>query len=474
MEASLKTNLFWDYLNRFGNTLFSLITSVILARLLTPADYGLVGISMAVNGIAGIFLNLGFVSAIIQAKELDNKSLSTVFFLNMGISIFIYGSIFFSAPFVSHFYKLPEIDLILKVTAFSFVINALNIIPSALMTREMKFKEMAIVSLLSSLISGSIGIYLAMNNYGVWSIIYQQLLSGIIVLLGFYLFTLWLPILYFKIQTIKKMLKFGMFMFFSGLLDGVYNRIDIFLIAKMFSPTSLGLYTRAQGLDGMIRNLSSGSLLNVLFPTFTKISDDKEQLKQMYYQYFQLISFLFCLLAGIFYLGADKLFLILFGSQWHVSAVYFKILILAGFAYPLSSLSLSIIEARGNSKNFFKVEIIKKILFMPTYFIAYSYGIIPFLISYMVVSFIVTFVNVRFLKYELDISVIQTIKFLSIYFMPSLFIVFSINLFQIYNNINPSLYIVLLEIIAFIVFYFLINKLINSRGMTYAFALIKK
>lgn len=474
MEASLKTNLFWDYLNRFGNTLFSLITSVILARLLTPADFGLVGISMAVNGIAGIFLNLGFVSAIIQAKELDNKSLSTVFFLNMGIAIFIYGSIFFSAPFVSHFYKLPEIDLILKVTAFSFVINALNIIPSALMTREMKFKEMAIVSLLSSLISGSIGIYLAMNNYGVWSIIYQQLLSGIIVLLGFYLFTRWLPILYFKIQTIKKMLKFGMFMFFSGLLDGVYNRIDIFLIAKMFSPTSLGLYTRAQGLDGMIRNLSSGSLLNVLFPTFTKISDDKEQLKQMYYQYFQLISFLFCLLAGIFYLGADKLFLILFGSQWHVSAIYFKILILAGFAYPLSSLSLSIIEARGNSKNFFKVEIIKKILFMPTYFIAYSYGIIPFLISYMVVSFIVTFVNVSFLKYELDISVIQTIKFLSIYFMPSLFIVFSINLFQIYNNINPSLYIVLLEIIAFIVFYFLINKLINSRGMNYAFALIKK
>jgi O-antigen/teichoic acid export membrane protein len=141
MEASLKINLFWDYFNRFGITLFSLITSVILARLLTPSDYGLVGISMAVNGIAGIFLNLGFVSAIIQAKELNNKSLSTVFFLNMGIALLIYGSVFFSAPFVSLFYKLPELDLILKITAISFVINALNIIPSALMTREMKFKE---------------------------------------------------------------------------------------------------------------------------------------------------------------------------------------------------------------------------------------------------------------------------------------------------------------------------------------------
>ena len=474
MEASLKTNLFWDYLNRFGNTLFSLITSVILARLLTPADFGLVGISMAVNGIAGIFLNLGFVSAIIQAKELDNKSLSTVFFLNMGIAIFIYGSIFFSAPFVSHFYKLPEIDLILKVTAFSFVINALNIIPSALMTREMKFKEMAIVSLLSSLISGSIGIYLAMNNYGVWSIIYQQLLSGIIVLLGFYLFTRWLPILYFKIQTIKKMLKFGMFMFFSGLLDGVYNRIDIFLIAKMFSPTSLGLYTRAQGLDGMIRNLSSGSLLNVLFPTFTKISDDKEQLKQMYYQYFQLISFLFCLLAGIFYLGADKLFLILFGSQWHVSAIYFKILILAGFAYPLSSLSLSIIEARGNSKNFFKVEIIKKILFMPTYFIAYSYGIIPFLIAYAIAMYIATFINVSFLKYELEVSVWQTIKYLSTYLFTVLGIVSCITLLQSIFQIQSNYGVVILEVFLFLGVYFSINKALKSNGLQYTLALFNK
>jgi O-antigen/teichoic acid export membrane protein len=474
MEASLKTNLFWDYFNRFGNTLFSLITSIILARLLTPADYGLVGISVAVNGIAGIFINLGFVSAIIQAKEIDNRSLSTVFFLNLGIALLIYGGVFFSAPFVSQFYKLPALDLILKVTAFSFIINALNIIPSALMTRDMKFKQMAMVSLLSSLISGSVGIYLAMHHYGVWSIIFQQLLGGLIVLLGFYLFTKWLPILYFKIQTIKNMLQFGMYMFFSGLLDGIYTRIDVFLIAKVFSPTSLGLYTRAQGLDGMIRNLSSGSLLNVLFPTFAKIRGDKEGLKQMYYQYFQLISFLFCLLAGIFYLGADQLFLILFGKQWHVSAVYFKILVLAGFAYPLSSLSLSIIEARGNSKNFFKVEIIKKFLFLPTYFIAYSFGIIPFLISYVVACFIGTFINVRFLKYELDISVAQTIKFLSVYFILALSLIFIINFIQIYYSINPSLFLVTLEVVAFIGFYFLINKLIKSNGMKYTLALIKK
>lgn len=474
LETSLKANLFWDYFNRFGNTVVSLITSIILARLLSPADYGLVGISMAVNGLAGIFLNLGFVSAIIQAKELDNKSLSTAFFLNIGIACFLYGIIFFSAFWVSHYYQLPQLELILKVTALSFIINALNIIPSALMTRGMKFKQMAIISLISSVICGSVGIYLAIHHFGVWSIIYQQLLGGIIIMIGFYISTKWLPLFYFKLQSIKNMLQFGMYMFFSGFLESIYSRIDIFLIAKVFSPASLGLYTRAQGLDGMIRTLSSGSLLNVLFPTFAKIRDDKEQLKTMYYQYFQLISFLFCLLAGIFYIGAEQLFLILFGAQWHVSAVYFKILVIAGFAYPLSSLSLSIIEARGNSKSFFVVEIIKKVLFLPTYFIAYFYGIIPFLISFVIVMFVATFINVRFLKFELAISVWQTIKYLSAYFVPAFTVIVLFHLIQIYFNFLESFRIVAFEIVAFIAIYLLINIKIKNKGLDYSLALINK
>lgn len=474
LETSLKANLLWDYFNRFGNTLVSLITSVILARLLSPADYGLVGISMAVNGMAGIFLNLGFGSAIIQAKQLDNRSLSTAFFLNVGIGCFLYVMIFYSAHWMSLYFKLPQLDLILKVTALSFIVGALNIIPSALMTKGMKFKEMAIISLISSVISGCVGIYLAVHGFGVWSIIYQQLLGGVIILIAFYLFTKWVPILYFKIRTIKNMLQFGMYMFLSGLLDGIYSRIDVFLIAKVFSPTSLGLYTRAQGLDGMIRTLSSTSLLNVLFPTFAYINDDKEQLKTLYYQYFQLICFMFCLLAGIFYLGSEQFFFILFGKQWNVSAVYFKILVTAGFAYPLSSLSLAIIEARGNSKNFFMVEMIKKVLFLPTYFIAYYFGIIPFLISYVMVMYIATFINVRFLKFELDISVWQTIKYLFAYVFPAFTVVVILQIVENYLDYSRSLLIVLIEIIAFVVGYLLVNFKVRNKGLFYSLALINK
>jgi O-antigen/teichoic acid export membrane protein len=466
--------LFWDYFNRFGNTLVSLITSTILTRLLSPADYGLVGISMAVNGLAGIFLNLGFVSAIIQSKELDNKSLSTAFYLNIFISFALYGIIFLSSSWVSHFYSLPQLEIILKVSALSFIINALNVIPSALMTKGMMFKQMAIVSLLSSVICGGIGIYLAMHDYGVWSIIYQQLLGGLIIVIGYYFSTRWLPIIYFKLKSIKEMLQFGIYMFFSGFLEGIYARIDVFLIAKVFSPSSLGLYTRAQGLDGMIRSLSSTSLLNVLFPTFAKIKDDKEQLKMLYYRYFQLICFIFCLLAGIFYLGSEQLFLILFGKQWNVSAIYFKILVTAGFAYPLSSLSLSIIEARGNSKNFFVVEMIKKVLFLPTYFIAFYWGIIPFLVSYVMVMYIATFINVRFLKFELEISVWQTIKYLSAYVIPAFASIALLQLGQNYLDYSTSFFIVFIEIVAFIAVYLFVNFKVKNNGLFYSLAIINK
>lgn len=466
--------MFWDYFNRFGNTVFALITTSILARILTPQDYGLVGIAMAVNAIAGIFLNLGFVSAIIQAKEITQKSLSTVFFFNLIIAFGIYLSIFLSSNIISGYYKIPDLKNLLKITSLYFPIAAMSIVPNALLTRAMNFKSIAIVNLISSVFGGLIGVFMAINHFGFWSIIAQQLFTGFFVLIGYFIATKWLPIIYFKLKSIQHMLKFGVYMFLSGMLDSIYSRIDIFLIAKVFSPASLGLYTRAQGLDSQIRMLSSSSLLSVLFPTFAKIRGDKEQLKSMYYQYFELISFLFCLLAGIFYLIATPLFLLLFGAQWSISADYFKILILAGFAYPLSSLSLSIIEARGNSKNFLKVEIIKKFVFLPTYFIAYYYGISLFLISFVVACFIGTFINVRFLKFELTISVLHTIVLLTKYFITSLLLVFLIDFIS--NSYQESLnyWLIFMQVLLFILLYLLINLLLKNKGIIYTLAIFKK
>lgn len=441
---------------------------------MSPADFGLVGISMAINGIASIFFNLGFGSSIIQAKEVDKNKLSSVFFLNIFIAIIIYSTIFFFASWISLYYELPKLELIVKVSALYFFITAINVVPNALLVRGMKFKELAIVNLLGSLAGGLVGLFLAVSNFGVWSIVFQQLAIGVVMVFGVFSVSKWIPCLHFKLNELKDMLKFGMYLFFSSLLDGIYSRIDLFLIAKAFSPASLGQYTRAQSFDGMIRSLSSGSLLNVLFPTFARVRDDKELLKTLYYKYFQLISFLFCLLAGIFYLSSDLLFDLLFGPQWQISADYFKILVLSGFAYPLSSLSLSIIEARGNSKSFFIVEVVKKVLALPTYFIAYSHGIIPYLFSFTILGYVSTFINVRFLKFEINISVWQTVKFISKYLILSLIIILLVTLIKKQFYDTSGFIGVLVELFFFIICYIGLNFLLKTKGFEYSINLINK
>ena len=473
MDSSLKRNLAWDYLSKFGNTFFSLITTSILARLLTPADYGLVGISAAVNGIAGIFFNFGLASAIIQADKLDKKILSTVFYFNQMIAVSLWLLIFISADSIEHFYKIDQLSNVLFFTSLVFIINGALMVPNALLSKEMKFKTISLISLASNFLSGTIGIILAMNNFGVWSLVVQQLCNSFFILTGSYFVTRWYPIIFFNIKSIYPMLKFGFFMFLSGLLDGIFSRIDIFLIAKIFSAGTLGLYTRAQGLESQVRILSANSLIGVLFPAFTKIKHDTEELKRLYYRFFELVSFSFCLLAGIFFIGAEQLFLLLFGPQWNISAHYFQLLIIVGFAYPLSSLTLSIIEARGNSKSFFKLEIIKKLLFLPTYFIAYYYGIEAYLLSYIVFCIIGTFVNVLFLTFEIPIKVFVTVLQLGRYFTSSVFIILILFLVQQQLKYANSLIIAGTEIALFTGIYFTIHQLAKSKGLKYSIELIR-
>ena len=463
----LRNNLLWDYLSKFGNTIFSLITTTILARLLSPADYGLVGISAAVNGIGGVFFNFGLSSAIIQSENADKKTLSTVFYLNQSIAIFLWILIATLSNTIENFYKINQLSNVLLVTSLVFVINGALMVPNAMLAKEMKFKSISIISLISNFLSGAIGITMALNQFGVWSLVVQQLCNSSIILIGSILVTKWIPSLMFSINAIKPMLRFGIFMFLSGLLDSIYTRIDIFLIGKLFSPATLGQYTRAQGLEAQVRILSANSLLGVLFPTFTKIKHEKEQLTQLYYKFFELVSFSFCLIGSIFFLSSNKLFLLLFGNQWGESSQYFQLLIIVGFAYPLSSLTLSIIEARGNSKNFLKVEIVKKIIFLPTYFVAFYFGIIYYLYAYIIACIIGTFANVFYLKFEIPITLKNTFFKLFKYFFSSAIIITLIYLIKYYNNYSNSILNVFLEVSFFVTFYLVYHFFTNSKGLKY-------
>jgi O-antigen/teichoic acid export membrane protein len=473
VDISLKKNLFWDYFGKFGSTIFSLITTSILARILSPEDYGLVGISVAINGIAGIFFNFGLYSAIIQSDELDNKQLSTVFFFNLIIALLLWGIIFYLSPILGRFFEITQIENILTITSIAFLINGLAMVPFALLTKAMRFKTLSIISMIANLISGVIGIILALKGYGVWSLVLQQLLNALFAMFGYYFKANWLPILKFRLQSINAMLRFGFYMFLSGFLDGVFTRIDVFLIGKVFTPATLGFYTRAQGLDSQIRILSSSSLLGVLFPMFSQMKHDKVELKKLFCKFFELVSFSFCFFGGFFFLNSNIIFRLLFGPQWSESAVYFQYFILVGFAYPLSSMTLSLIEAQGDSKSFFRVEIIKKILVTPTYFIAFYFGIKMYLLSYIVFCIVGTFLNVYFATFHIDIRVVDSLMILLRYFLPCIIMVLVIlGLSELYTGID--IYVKAgIKAILFMACYFMYNRILQNRGLKYTIELFR-
>jgi teichuronic acid exporter len=474
VSSSIRENFFWDYLNKFGSTIIAFGITAVLSRVLSPADYGLIGISMAVTGIAALLLDFGFATAIVQHKDIDNYKLSTIFYFNLAIGILIWIVINLFASAIGAFYHSNEIRFILHATSFSFLISAASIVPNGLLTKQLEFKKMAILSLFSSFISGIIGILMATNGFGYWSLVAQQLSASLFVLIANFAASKWKPILYFKYSTAKPLIQFSSYIFFSSLLNGVFTRLDAFIFGKVFAPTTLGLYTRAQGLDTMIRNLSSSSLLTVLFPSFSKLQDNNGVLRDIFFRYFEIICFLFCLLGGAFYFASEPLFTGLFGEQWFVSAEYFKLLILGGYAYPVSALALSIIEAKGNSRAFFIAEVYKKIIFLPIFFVAYFYGVIPFLYCYLIAVFLGTVVNLYFLSMEIEIRLFSIVAMLAKYLLAMSIPILVCNSIFDRPGMPKGLILSLIEVPCYLTFFLLMNLLLRNKGLSFTFKLIIK
>jgi teichuronic acid exporter len=413
-------HLFWDYFGRFANMLTQIITSIVLTRLLLPEDFGIIGMAFAVNGIARLFANFGFSSYIIQQKEEDEKTINSIFWFSLGLGIALFLIIYFFADSIALYYEMPQLSDILVITGLSLILGMVGTIPNALLLKRLEFKVINIRNIVIALFSGVIGIVLAYNGFGVWSLVIQQIVNGALGVIVALLLVKWLPKLIFCKEQFMKSFHFGKYMFLASFIDGIYSRLDVFLIGKLFSFSSLGLYTRAQTLDGTVSGLSASSLLNVLFPTIAKIKDETEKLKDIYLTYFEHITFVFCLLSSILYLSAEPLFFYLFGERWLPSADFFKILVLSSFAYPLSSLMLSIIEARGNSKNFLYADIIKKVIFFPAYLIVWFYTIEAFLFALFFLNIVGTFVNLYYLNKEILVGYKSSILLFFKYFIPSI------------------------------------------------------
>lgn len=398
----LLKNILWDYAGRFSLLFVNLAITGVLSRILTPADYGAVGIVLAVGGLASIFLEFGFSAAIIQQSGVRAVQLSTVFYVALAGSAAAYGLSFLLAPVLARFYALPELTPLLRVSALGFIVNAWNLVPGALITKNMMFREQTIRNVGLSALIGAVAIVLALRGWGMWALVLQGLMSAVLMVLVNHWLTRWRPRRLFRLASIAEMFHFGKYLFLAGVLDAVFTRLDALLIGKAAGIQSVGFYTRAKGMENMVQGVTTSSLNAVMFPYFSKIKDDAEQVAALYHRFFGIIAALIFGFTGLAYINAPWAFDLLFGNQWATSAGYYRILALSAFAYPLSALILNVVSARGNSKDFLKAELWKKLIILPAFAFVF-WSLEAFLYAWVTALVLAFGVNLHFLKRSVSI-----------------------------------------------------------------------
>ena len=394
----------WDFAGRIANFGVVFGVGVILTRLLAPAEFGTFAIAVAVISFSAIFVDLGFRSAIIQAREVTQEQLSTIFYLNLAAAVGLFGIFFFTAGIVERFYEIAGLQKYIVAASGLFIINALALIPGGLLQKNLEFKKISVISTAAAAFSGSLSLYLAFSGFGVWALVIQQLISAGLIFLGVSFYAKWLPSFKFDLVSIKELWRYGVRIFASGIVDTVFSRMDVFVIGKVFPIQTLGFYNRAQTLDSLIKNFAASTTTSIAFSVISKMADDLELVRVFYRRCLNVVAFLAFLLVGILFLTCFDIVIILFTDKWETVGFYFRIMAVTGFVYPLSALMVNVISARGNSKAFLKLELIKKCILFPTYLSFFLGGIYFFLVVTGIAFLAALVANAVYLEKEIAVG----------------------------------------------------------------------
>ena len=394
----------WDFIGRIGNQGIGFIISIILARLLTPADFGLLAMVTVVIGVSNIFSDVGLGSALIQRKDVNDEHYGSVFYFNLFVGFTLAITLFLCSDLIAKFYNRPEIKPLCQVMSLTFIVNSFGNVRRLWLYKNINYKIPTQSALMGIIVGGTIGVIMAFKGYGVWSLVAQSIMSGVVNNSYLYFATKWKPKFIFRLRALKELWKYGFNMFLSGIIETLSNQVDKLIIGKLFSPTDLGFYFRAKSLDTLVSTYTSGTLMSVLFPVLSNIQDDHQRFKNVVYRTFHLLNFATFFLLGILLLCAKDIIVILFSSKWLPCVEYYQILVLGGFIFPFSSLLVNILSSKGNSKAFLRLEIFKKIPVAIVFIVGFWYGINGFLIGLVISSYIGLFLNIYFAAKEMNVQ----------------------------------------------------------------------
>ncbi len=393
LRERAKKGFVWTFAQQFGNQIIGFTISLILARILLPEEFGLIGMIAIFVAVGNTLLTAGLTQSLIRTEDPDEGDYSTVFYYNLASATVVYILIFFLAPLIARFYNQPILTDIARLYCLSFIFSAFAAVQLARLTKKMDFKTQTLVAFPATVAGGAVGIIMAYSGYGVWSLVWSSLITSFMSSVQLWFYSQWKPALVFSKEKFKTHFHFGYKLTLSGLLNRIFDNIYIIIIGKYFSPAQVGFYTRAETTKQLPLSNIFNSLDKITYPMFAEIQNDDVRLKRVYKQLLQMVLFVVTpLLIFIAVLG-EPIFRFLFTEKWLPAVPYFQILCVTGILYPLHAYNLSILNVKGRSDLFLKLEVFKKIIIIITILITIPYGILALLYGQVFISSVSFFIN---------------------------------------------------------------------------------
>ena len=375
MRDKAASGLAWTAFEKVGQQVVQFVIGIIIARILSPEDFGIVGMTAIFIAIANSVVESGFGSALIQKKEKTEADYSTCFYFNIIVGVALYGLLWVAAPWIATFYRTPILTDVVRVLGLSFIINSLSISQTARMTSELRFRQMSVVTIVAQLATGGLGLVMALSGWGVWSLVFQQVASCALRLVGMEVCLRWFPRLVFSRESFRHLFGFGSKILCSSIINTVYNNLYTLVIGRAFSASDVGYFNRANQTAQLPTLSISQVVMKVAYPLMAQVQDDEERLRAAYMKFLRLQLFaLFPILLGLAAL-AEPLVLVLLGEKWLPAVPLIQVLCLGSLFDPLTVINLNILYVKGRTDLVLRLELIKKPIGFTILFISLHFGL---------------------------------------------------------------------------------------------------
>jgi len=428
-KGKLIHGISWAFIQQIITYLTVFIFGVILARLISPEEFGLVGIVGIFLGILPLFVDGGFANALKQRRTCTDEDFSTVFYFNLAMSIFLYLILFLSAKYIANFFNNEKLILITQVLGVNLILSSLASIQNVILSRRLDFKLIAKATVIAQIVSGIIAVTGAYFGLGIWALVLRTIIQSLLITVLLFTFNEWKPKFIFNLNILIELFPYGSKLFLGRLISVLFKNAFIFVIGKFYSPTQLGYYTRANNFSQLPSQNLTMIVQKVAFPAFSQIQDDKIKMLAVNRKMMKLLMFISSVLMIGLAASSEAFVISLIGEKWRPSIIYLQILSFALLLYPAHSININILNVLGRSDLSLKLVVIKNILMIPVIYAGIEFGIIWMLLGMVIYSIAVFFINGIWANKLINYSVIKQLSDI----IPSLIIALIVGIIIFYT-----------------------------------------